>query len=194
MTHTVVPTKKYTQGFTLIELLVVVGIFAFITGVVFVQNRTFDNETLLHSLAYDVALSIRQAQNFGINVRGSEGVFDKAYGIHFTSGINTYQFFLDTDENGVYGGDSELLEEFRMGRGMQVATLCDITNSICDGSTDLTSVSIVFERPDPDAIIRPNQDALATPLSRLRIPLISPRGGERRLVVESTGQIAIQVP
>ena len=61
------------RGFTLIEMMVSVGIFALITTLIMVSGRSFGGSVLLTNLAYDVALSVRRAQTFGINVRADQG-------------------------------------------------------------------------------------------------------------------------
>ncbi len=42
--------------------MVVVAIITFLTGIFLFQQKRFDSSTLLRSLAYSVALSVRQAQ------------------------------------------------------------------------------------------------------------------------------------
>ncbi len=172
------------RGFTLIELMVTVGIFATISSIILARNSTFDNEVLLNDLAYDVALSIREAQQYGINVRASEGLFDRPYGIYFQKNTTTYYEFADRDNDGVYDAPGELVKTFTLGRGAIVQTLCNLSASNCT----LTDLTVLFKRPDPDAIL--NQGAF----SRARIELLSVRGGIRYVVVEATGQISIQKP
>lgn len=175
------------KGFTLIEMLVTVSIFALLSVVVVARNAAFDNEVLLNNLAYDIALSIRQAQQFGINVRVAQGQFDAPYGVHFDAGSVTYTSFIDRDGNGIYGGPTsgELLEVYTLGRGAQVNMLCNLDTQACG----LSALDVIFKRPEPDAII--NNGAMSSG----RIELISSRqAGTRYIDVSSTGQIAINKP
>ena len=56
-------------GFTLVELLVTISIFVILTGVVLFNSNSFDSTVLLNNFGYDIALTIKQAQSFGVNVR-----------------------------------------------------------------------------------------------------------------------------
>lgn len=174
-----------SRGFTLMEMVVTVGIFALISTVVIVRNAQFDNETLLQNLAYDVALSIRQAQQFGVNVRASDGVFEGAYGAHFDAESTTYFAFIDMDEDGVYDEPEELVETYSLGRGATIGAICHVQAGGDDCS--LGRLDIVFRRPDPDAVI--NNGAI----SQATVELISGRkDGTRIISIESTGQISIK--
>ena len=76
-------TIKGIKGFTLVEMVVVVAIIALLVSVVLARYKEYDSVTLLQSAAYDVALSVREAQVRGVAVSGDEGEFEVAYGIHF---------------------------------------------------------------------------------------------------------------
>lgn len=168
------------------EMVVTVGIFALISTVVIVRNAQFDNETLLQNLAYDIALSVRQAQQFGVNVRASgEDVFEGAYGAHFDAESETYYAFIDVDEDGIYDEPEELLETYTLGRGATIGTICHVQAGGDDCS--LGHLDIVFRRPDPDAVINGGS------ISQASIELVSARqGGSRIISIESTGSISIK--
>lgn len=186
--HSTVHLPPSNKGFSLIEMLVTVSIFAIISSIVIVRNSQFDDETLLHNLAYDIALSVRQAQQFGVNVRGGEGDFDQAYGVHFDADSDVYQFFRDSNGNGAYDSESELLETYTIGRGARIGTICNLNDDRSSCGVQ-ESLDVVFRRPNPDAVI--NNDTI----SRASVELISARQGGRRLVViYSTGQISIERP
>src|SRR3989344_3869307 len=79
--------KRTPRGFTLIELLVVLSIMLVITGVFLVRNQQFNSAILLRSLSYQVALSIRQAQVFGVGVKedgAGTGNFSARDGVQFS--------------------------------------------------------------------------------------------------------------
>ncbi len=178
-------TLNPTQGLTLVEMVVTVAIFAIISTVVIARNAQFDDEVLLNNLAYDIALSVRQAQQYGINVRVSEGISDRPYGIYFEDQSTTYILFIDSDNDLTYDAPDEMLQTFTIGRGATVGDLCDAESGNCN----LDNLTIVFRRPEPDAII----DGGAIP--RGRIEITSARTtGRRWILVESTGQIAIERP
>lgn len=179
-------TRAKSGGFTLVEMVVTVAIFAIISSIVIARNASFDNEVLLNNLAYDIALSIRQAQQFGINVRVSGGEFDAPYGVNFEADSENYVLFADRDGDNTYGGaeSGELLEMYTIGRGALVKSLCDLESDTC-----VKQLNIVFHRPEPDAIINNGE------IARAQVEIISRRQqGIRYVIIESTGQIAIDRP
>ena len=85
------------DAFTLIELLVVMAIFSVISLLILANHSRFNSSVLLGSLAYDMALSVRQAQVYGVSVQTFNANFQVGYGVHFTTG-NSYIFFADTGD------------------------------------------------------------------------------------------------
>ena len=201
--------SRPTAGFTLIELLAVTGIMVVITSVVLVNNGRFGGVIQLQNLAYDVALSIRQAQVYGISVaRFGEDNFSTGYGVHFdTSNPDTYALFADAlTVNGLYdcpnpGTDTcELMQTTNITRGFSIQDLCGTPpgGTTCDAKSN---IDIVFIRPEPDAWISarinvsdpaciPNQGG--TCYENAHIILKSPRGDIMSVVVEANGQISVQ--
>lgn len=186
------------RGFTLIEMLVVVGIVAIVSGLVLVNNNRFGGVAILQNLAYDMALSVRKAQIYGISVARFGTVFAPAYGMHFQSSSPTgYVLFADvlTPRNGVYDcpapgtGNCELMQATSIITGYKINTLC-ATPSGGSETCGLSTLDITFQRPEPDAYIR------ATELPGLnesaRIVLQSPQGITKSVTVEVNGQISVE--
>jgi len=77
---------KKNKGFTLIELLITIVIFVLLTGIVLFSQNGFNNSLLLNNLAYDISLTVRQVQSYGVSVRESikseSGSFP-TYGLYF---------------------------------------------------------------------------------------------------------------
>src|SRR5579872_625888 len=102
------------RGFTLVELLVVVAVITIITAFILFSQNKFDSSTLMRSLAYSVALSIRQAQLYGVSVRadtatGATNPFAPGYGIYMSSGdLSHYYIFSDLNGNGAYDSGEAL--------------------------------------------------------------------------------------
>jgi hypothetical protein len=67
-------------------MLVVSSIVLLITAFVIFQQQKFNSSTLLRSLTYSVALTVRQAQVYGTSVRG----FTSSSGTTFGSGYGVY--------------------------------------------------------------------------------------------------------
>lgn len=192
--------KRSTRGFTLIEMMVVTGVIVLVSTVVFANNTRFGGQVLLRNLAYDIALSIRQAQVYGISVERFDptGTFAPAYGIRFAaSSPGAFVTYADvlSPQNGLYDCPNpgtvncELVTATSVLSGYKIKSLCATPSSgaeVCN----LSTIDVTFQRPEPDAYIRApelpgiNQSA--------RIIISSPRGDERSIVIELNGQIAVQ--
>ncbi|HEV7449574.1 MAG TPA: prepilin-type N-terminal cleavage/methylation domain-containing protein [Candidatus Paceibacterota bacterium] len=177
------------RGFTIIELLVVSFIMILITTTILFRQQGFSSSTLLRSLAYSVALSVRQAQVYGVSVREQTnastglgtGVFAQGYGVKFSNSgcsLNNksrYQLFADIDGDGVLDSGEEL-PCYTVGNGRETdykisnfcahvilsgATVCVVPNPPA-----ITWLNVYFRRPNPDACfatsVEPDACASAT--------------------------------
>src|SRR3989344_7763105 len=184
-----------SRGFTLLELMVVTGIFMVLSSVVLSSNGRFGNQIVLQNLAHDMALTIRQAQVYGIAVRRFEGAnFDVAYGMHFIlpapDAPSTYELFADADSDGVYDYDAgETVNTTTIGGGYRIVDI-----QVLDGNgvenLGVGEVNILFQRPEPDALIRRSAGEALN--QRVKIVLESRRGNQSTVIVEASGQISVQ--
>lgn len=187
------------------ELVVVTGIITIVSALMLASNTRFGGVILLRNLAYDIAISVRQAQVFGISVaRFGAGTFSAGYGVSFTLADPThYTLFADAvEENGLYDTGEEVIPPSPMtiGQGYRIADLC-VTDVLDVESCGYERMDVFFKRPEPDAYMSVN----GTPLSfdadgrvtstniplRGRILVQSPRGECMSVVIEITGQIAV---
>lgn len=206
---------RSSRGFTLIELLVVCAIVVIISSLILVDNNKFGGEVTLENLAYDIALTIRQAQVYGIAVAnvGNNSNFSSGYGVVFSANYASlnppqYYLFADLQNNGIYNPSytpSEEVQEEDLQQGYQVSQLCVISESnttLCTPS----EVDILFKRPEPVAYISAGFNG-ATPAScsigfaqnnftncytEAEITIESPKGGTRTVDVYQNGQISVQ--
>lgn len=187
------PSLTFLRAFSLIELLVAVSIFLVISTVILANHSRFNSSVLLGSLAYDVALSIREAQVFGLSVRQFGSGFQVGYGVHFTNS-NTYVFFVDVNANKKYDEATDsIVRTYTLSRGHTFQRFCG-TNSIgiekcSDSASPITHLDIVFLRPDPDAVISSSEPGV---YSSGRVIVTSPSGDTRTVQIASTGQISVQ--
>lgn len=204
------------DGFSLIEMLIVVALFTIITGAALLNHGRFGESILATNLAYDIALSLREAQSYGISVRESplEGsIFTVGYGVHFLQDT-LFVFFADRNGNARYDGtsvdgvcvvnaSSECLKVYRLERGNTIRSFCGMPSllggsaecrNFLTGDTTLSFLDVFFKRPAPDAFVRTNLNGQREERYRSgAITIVSPRGNEVRTVeVYQTGQIAIR--
>lgn len=118
-------------GFTLIEMIVAIGIFAIMTALVLTKYGAFNQGVILTNLAFDVALNIRNAQAYGLNVKSAirnDNAFDNegisniggTYGVHFDSTSNTgnnakFILFADLSRSGNYNYTSGVYTSYSSG-------------------------------------------------------------------------------
>ncbi len=188
-----------SRGFTLIELLVVVAIITIMTTVLLLQQRKFDSSTLLRSLAYSIALSVRQAQVYGTSVRQDSATsgFTSDYGVYFFKGLvgaSNYYIFADSgSKNHQRASDgSEDVQPFKLGPGYTIVKFCATPSSgsqVCTPTLDY--MTIYFKRPNPDAFFYTSQGGAGTYKSAY-IQISGPDGVTTRgITVTATGQITV---
>lgn len=182
-------SKGRKGGFSLIEFLVSISIVAIISTVVLVNHNKFQSTTLLSNLAYDIGLSIRQAQVFGTGVRTFNDDFDFAYGLVFNRTTpNSYIIFADRD-NGMDYDTNERVETYTLADGYIISNLCGIDAGGENCFLESTEVLIMFERPNPNALFVVSEGGS---YSSMKIEIQSPLGDTRHVTVHTVGQIAIE--
>ena len=182
-------SKKGKGGFTLVELLVSISIIVVITAVVFLQGGQFNNTILLNNLAYEMALTVREAQVYGVSVKETNtNSFDASYGVYFETANNkSFISFADINKDGWYDSP-EMFASSNIKQGNYISDLCVYDSSgVCVSTNQL---AIIFQRPDPDAIILTS--AGGTPYSGADITVSSPSGNKKVIKVTSVGQISVQ--
>lgn len=181
--------EKPHRGFSLVELLVVLTIISLITMVVIARYRDFDSTILLRNLAYEIALSVREAQTLGISVQNpassTGNPFNYAYGVHFARGTS-YMLFADLNTNGQYDSGEEI-SSYTIGKNNGIARL--YANN-AEGTTEVTTLDVLFRRPEPDA--RFTASPAVPGISSVRVIIASQKGTERTIEVWTTGQIAVR--
>ncbi len=97
-------THAVNVGFSMVELMISIGIFMLITGILLANFPSFSSKISLENLAYEIALSIREAQIYGLSVKQfGTGGFDYGYGIHFdNTDYNSFILFADINANQKY--------------------------------------------------------------------------------------------
>jgi prepilin-type N-terminal cleavage/methylation domain-containing protein len=186
--------KCHTKGFTIAEVLIVLAIIGFLTASVVAQYRDFDSATVLRNLAYEVALSVREAQVMTISTSnlGGGGVFQttgqNSYGVAFNANAQTYTIFNDLDNDNLYDAPGELVKLITISQGASITTISEQRSNGTVAA--VTSASITFDRPHLDTSFR-TSSGVATVVD-LTINTTSKRGGSRTITVSKSGRISVQ--
>lgn len=160
--------NKYTtykrRGFTLIELLISVAIIGVLTALVTVKYKAFDSTTLLKGAAYEIALTIREAQVKSISAVRSTAGFDYPRGVSVTpapgstptTASKTYLAFQFRDSslppyNDIADSDPDvatILGTSTLDRSIYVSDVCVNPGNDCTPS----GIDISFRRPEFKAL------------------------------------------
>jgi prepilin-type N-terminal cleavage/methylation domain-containing protein len=203
---------KILKGFTIIELIVSVAIFAFMTAFLVAKYGSFNQSVLLTNLAYDVALTIRNAQTYGLNVKSRPSAtspfssdYEAAYGVHFdsTSSNNRQIIFFADSQNGnnIYNPGEEITK-YTLRNGGTVSAICTGTSESNCTTSNPPHLDITFTRPDPSATFGQNSVSVcyetqgrercnAPNIKYAEITLRVSSGQTKKVIVRSTGQIAV---
>lgn len=191
-----------SRAFTLVELMVSVAIFAMMTALVVVKYGNFNQSVLLTNLAYDVAMTIRTAQAYGLSVKdpNESNQFKYAYGVTIGPSTNTcagvvtdsrnFLMFADSviDNLCTENGSDILISTYAIKRGAVVQSVCASSNSAnCNHST-VGRLHITFKRPEPRANICLNGSCN---YNYAEIILRSTDNNTRKIVIRSNGQITV---
>lgn len=188
------------QGFSLVEFIVIISIFAIMAGVALFNFGSFNSTVSLNNLAHDIALTIRQAQVYGISATegGDVNTISQVRGVYFpylasnfdnrfvifldtdpltnTASVVTYDAGVDVDLDQVQITTQDFISDIAIGSDAQSASSCT------------SEVVIAFKRPDPQPLIFCGQ----TPGGFARITIQSPNNSNQKFVeVWPTGQIAV---
>lgn len=206
------------RGFTLVELTVVLAIIVVITTVVLTNQSSFNKTLILTNTAYDIALTLRSAETYGLSSRASSISANAGYGLNLQkANPGFFTLFADvypapstlsvchpTDDatspdarpgDCAYQPDQgEKVLDYALGNGITISDFCAYAAggwscAYAEGGT-LSSLDIVFTRPNPDPFISMNGSySEALPATAVCLAITSPQGGERFISITASGRI-----
>lgn len=205
------------RGFSIIELIITVSIMMIVTSAVLFRQSKFSSDILITNMAYEVALSIREASVLGLSSQASSTIpYNTGYGVHFAPGVDgvsptSFINFVDISSRSldapIYDGDmSDFFNYFYDGgdaidknvdltQGQSILGYCAYyTSWECFPANPEMEMSIVYARPNPDAHIRVGSDGSpdGVSYSEARIVVQSGLGDKcRTVVVSASGQISV---
>ncbi len=211
---------KPQRGFTLIEMLVVLAIIVTVTAIALVGQTSFNRSIVLTETAYNIALSIRESQSYGLSTRAFGSIQNSGYGMRFSRltptqyttyadiypaapGTNTPRCPGHTDRsatspearpgNCFYSNATELIKTYTLVRGFRISQFCGVTaagTQVCSTTGTLSNLDIVFLRPNTETIITGNNGT--TGFARATITISSPDNTVSRCInVTALGAITV---
>ena len=205
------------RGFTLIELLVVMAIITVISGIIFTSQSSFNKTLILANTAYDVALSLRSAETYGLGGHAMSAV-PTGYGLHFDKAApGSFLLFADSNpapstssvchtiidptaldaqpgDCAYNAGLDTLITSYTLGNNITISDFCAFAAGAwtCSSSHggSLTTLDVVFARPNPDPLMSANGlYSSVSPVTSACLTITSPLGGSRYVSVEASGDI-----
>ncbi|MCX6787707.1 MAG: type II secretion system protein [Candidatus Kaiserbacteria bacterium] len=206
--------RGLVSGFTLTELMVVLAIIVTITTVTLSSQSSFNKTIILANTAYDIALSLRSAETYGLAGRAVNGVTSAGYGLNFQKiSPGSFTLFADTSPGpnasnchglpaaGASAPDAksgnctydpgEKVMDYVLGNNIIVSDFCAYSfggwSCAYAQGGGLSSLDIVFARPNPDPFINIQGTKACLTIS-------SPQGGTRFISVAASGEITAKAP
>ena len=127
--------------------MVVLAIIVILTGIVLTSQSTFNKTLVLANTAYDIALTLRTAETYGLGSRAFGSSANAGYGIDFNHATpGSFTLFADTNlpnaatchglptggasapdaqpGNCIYDGASEQVTDYMLGNAVTVSDFC----------------------------------------------------------------------
>ena len=184
------------KGFTVLELLVVVTIMAIITSIVLFNNRDLNSSILVSNTAYEMNLLIREAQAYGLGVRGTgdtANAFSYAQGVYFDlSTPDKVILFSDKDGNGTFTANSNEEIQVYMLDSKRAGTILSICKPSGTGACDAlgVAVSVLFKRPNPESIFKTSNGSTNGPVV-INTGFAGSQGMCRSIIIQKTGAVQV---
>jgi hypothetical protein len=201
-------------------MIVVLAIIGVLSAVILNTQNDFNRSLIITDTSYTVALSIRQAQTFGLSSRTYSPSSNAGYGVSFSSTTpGSYVLFADigtttgaapawcpTGTNGrpdakpgncrFDSGSNEVVQRFTFGRGFTVTQFCGHENSSTlrcstDTAAGLLALDVAFIRPSTNAVITGTTAVTTLALTDATIKLSEPGGAFRYICISRVGSIAV---
>jgi len=139
LVKTITGRDNQESGFTLIEMMTVLFIMAMISGLVFANYRSGNQQFALENQAYSLAQDLRKVQEMAMSSKEVGGVEPAGYGIYFEEGGLGYKVYADVSspQNNQYDVADYTVEDVAFARYIYI--LSSIPNEL----------SVNYSPPEP---------------------------------------------
>jgi Tfp pilus assembly protein FimT len=191
--------QNQSTGFTLVEFIVIISIFAIIATVSLFNSGSFNRHTAMQNLTHDIALVIRQAQNYGMGSTAADNDANNRYpiAVQFQRNTDDTQFlsemilFRDLDQNAEYDENNDmLLDRITFRSPSYISTITDGNgNNACDGGDEILTVSFQRPLPDPEIYCGGNN---STALNGMIVTILNNENANpKTITIQPTGLISV---
>lgn len=191
-----------TAAFGLIELLVSISIVMIVMSIVLARQDTFNSAVLLRNQAFDIALSLREAQLSAVSVQVIGGSDRQVIGVYFDTDTTdeANQRFIVFQDAAPQDGFYSASDDATVGQPRQLDPRFEIAEIRADGTAiGSGELSILFERPNFDARFfdaatsELSESVIEIDVKRVGVPIVAGDPGTVRTIeITETGQIALQ--
>lgn len=167
----------------MVEMTVVLAIIAVITSITISSQTGFNKTIVLANTAYDIALTMRNAQTYGIGSKNVTTNFVTGFGLSFANPatpLTSFTLFADIYPDTLSGGpfchpqpvgspanapdahpgdcvyesgQNERQQTYTLGNNMKINKYCVKQAGVWACSPSITQLDIVFTRPNTSAVI-----------------------------------------
>ena len=189
-------TVNPLRGFTVAELVVVCGIIGILSLVIMAGYRTYSSQSLLQSLMYEMAVSVREAQVFGSAVKSQSSSFDVDYGVKFSTQDDGSQYVILSRPVG--SSATTPVNTFTITRSNQITGLysCPVGWADISACTPQTDIYLYFKRPhfdtDMESAATVSGPVVVDTTSDAFVIVVTGPTGTRELHLYRSGRVAIR--
>lgn len=185
------------RAFTLIEVVIVAGVIAIIAAVTLASFPEFSERIGIEQEAGKLTLALRKTQSYALAVRefqAGSGIFPP-YGITIAMSDPThYTIFGDVNASNRFESFlGESIEKTSVEKRVSIFQICGNSQSVPQGSCQLSSADIVYIRPAPTISLIGVDGGIPLSYNDIKVVLRSLDGSiQKSVIIWSTGQISIE--
>ncbi len=198
---------KMNRGMSYVELIVVLSIFSLLSGVAIYNYGDFQANVDIKNLASDIASQMVGAQRSSLNgvlpTNGYYSSWKPSYGVAFDTSSDankkSFIYFIDigsteNEQNGLFDGSfadctGECLSKINITKNNSIDSIVECSAEPCGAGKTVTSLSVLFKRPDSSAIFYPGLDPV---YNYFQINITSPKGNTSFIRVYPSGRVQVR--